>query len=57
MFNSGPLNSSSVEIDSKNVLPQQTHDVVLTLIQRCMDVNNIVTTLKQRRVFTGSYYI
>ena len=29
-------------------------NVVLTLIQRCMDVNNVVTTLKQRRAFSGT---
>ena len=29
------------------------HDVILTLIQRCMDVKKVVTTLKQHRVLTG----
>ena len=33
-------------------MKRQRHDVVLTLLQRCcLDVNNVVTMLKQRRVF------
>ena len=32
---------------------QQAHDVVWTLIQRCLDANNIVTALKQRSVLSG----
>ena len=47
-------------VEIKNVLtfscidkvPVST-DVVLTLIQRCLDVNNVVT-LKRRRVLSGS---
>ena len=30
-----------------------SHDVVLTSIQRCLDVNNVVTTLKQRCALNG----
>ena len=32
---------------------QQAHDIVLTLQQRCLNINNIVSTLKQRRLFVG----
>ena len=35
-------------------LTQQAHDVVLTLKQRCLDINNVVTTLGQRRVLLGT---
>ena len=35
---------------------QQPHDVVLTLIQRCLAVNNVVSSLKQRHVLAGIDY-
>ena len=35
------------------IITQSAHDVVFTLYQRCLDVNNVVTTLKRRRVFAG----
>ena len=33
------------------------HVVILTLIQRCLDVNDVVTTSKQRRMLTGKYEV
>ena len=39
--------------DSETLKSQNAHDVVLTLMQRCLDANNVVTTLKKRCVLTG----
>ena len=36
--------------ESYSVLVVSQHGVVLTLIQRCLDVNSVVTTLKRRCV-------
>ena len=47
--NHGRLNLSAHWIDKSS---RQAHDVVLTLTQRCLDVNNVVTTLKRRHVLT-----
>ena len=33
--------------------PSKAHDVALTLLQRCLDVSNVVTTLKERCVVAG----
>ena len=38
-------------VESEDV-SQQAHDVVLTLIRRCLDASNVVTTLKPCRVLT-----
>ena len=38
---------------TRTYITQSAHGVVLTLIQRCLDVDDVVTTLKQRRVLTG----
>ena len=35
------------------MLLQRRNDVVLTLLQSCLDVNNVVATSKRRRVLTG----